>query len=130
MAKRVSPTSSPLTRRPRWLVKLNRRLDLDLNKWLGGKLPVQMMPKALWIAGLLVVYIFFSHSAERLIRQTDRTKRELDERRTEYTTQKASFMKEGRQSAIARKVADQGLVDYKNQQPPTKIVVTEPLSNP
>lgn len=124
MAKRVSSSSSSATRRPRWMVKLNRQLDL--NRWLGGRLPVEMMPKALWVAGLLVVYIFFSHTAERLIRQTDRTKRELDERRTEYTTQKAAFMKEGRQSAIARKVADQGLIDYKNQQPPTKIVVTEP----
>jgi hypothetical protein len=127
MAKRIP---SPKTRRPRWMVKLNKQLDL--NTWLGGRLPVELMPKALWLAGLLVVYIFFSHTAERLIRQTDRVKRELDERRTEYTTQKASFMKEGRQSAIARKVADQGLIDYKNQEPPTKIVVADsfPARNP
>jgi hypothetical protein len=126
MAKRVTPPSRPSTRRPRWLVRLNEALDL--NRWLGGRLPVRALPRALWVAGLLVVYIYFSHSAERLLRRTDRARRELDEFLTEYTTEKAAFMKEGRQSEIARKVQAQGLVDYKNQQPPTKLTLRDSSS--
>ena len=50
-------------------------------------------------------------------------KAEVEERRADYTTKKADFMKSGKQSEIIKRVESMGLQE--NKTPPTKIVVKE-----
>lgn len=125
MAKNVSRTPKPDRsegqRRDRLGVFswLDRRFDM--NRLLGGRLPVQHLDYALWIALLLLIYIGLTHHAEKLIRDTDRAKRQLDELRADYTTRKARLMQAGKQSEVAKKVAPLGLIEAKT--PPAKVVV-------
>jgi|GEM_PF-593654 len=93
----------------------------NLNHWLGGHLPVQYLDRAVWVALLLLVYIGLTHHAERLIKDTDKLKRRIEELRADYTLRKADFMKAGKQSEISKRVAPLGLVEA--QTPPEKVVV-------
>lgn len=101
-----------------WLqeaVGLDRLFGPD-NLW-----PIRHLNRILWVSILLILYIGLNHNAERLVRRIQRTKTEVDEARAEYTTLQAEFMKSGKQSEIAKRVAASGLSD--SQTPPQKIVV-------
>ncbi len=85
--------------------------------------PVKYLPYALFIAALLIFYIGNSHYAERTIRQTDKTKTEVEDLRADYTTLKAELMFASKQSEVAKKVAPYGLEE--SYKPPYKIVIKE-----
>lgn len=123
MAKNVSRNPNRGNEGPRKRPGVFSWLDrrFDMNRLLGGRLPVQHLNYALWIALLLLLYIGLTHHAEGLIRDTDKAKRQLEELRADYTTRKARFMKAGKQSEVARKVAPLGLIEAKI--PPEKVVV-------
>lgn len=129
MAKNVSRTQKPArSEGPRNRLGVFSWLDrrFDMNRLLGGRLPVQHLDYALWIALLLLIYIGLTHHAEKLIRDTDKAKRQLDELRADYTTRKAQLMKAGKQSEVAKKVAPLGLIEAKT--PPAKVVVKKEAS--
>lgn len=101
-----------------WLrdtVALNQLFGPD-NSW-----PIHHLNRILWVSFLLILYIGLNHNAERLVRKIQRTKADVDEARAEATTLQAQFMKSGKQSEIARQVAETGLSD--SQTPPQKLVV-------
>lgn len=84
-------------------------------------LPSHYMYYALWIVLLIFFYIFFTHKYESYIREIDRMKVELDEKRSEYISKKASFMRDTKKSEILKKVAPFGLKE--NLEAPQKIVI-------
>jgi Bacteriodetes cell division protein (FtsL-like) len=125
MAKNVSKNQnrSSSTYRPnRGIFAFFDRV-FNMDKILGGKFPASQLRYVVWICGLIVVYIISSLNAENLIHRIDKMKAEVEEQRADYTTQKADFMKAGKQSEIIKRVAPMGLQE--NKTPPTKIVVKD-----
>ncbi|MCU0469745.1 MAG: FtsL-like putative cell division protein [Arcicella sp.] len=95
----------------------------NMDRILGGKFPANQLRYIVWTSGLIVIYIISSLNAESLIHKIDRMKAEVEEQRADYTTQKADFMKAGKQSEIIKRVEPMGLQE--NKTPPTKIIVEE-----
>lgn len=81
--------------------------------------PIQYMPKIIWVVVLIILYIANAHYTEKTVRKIDALKFEVEELRTEFTTLKASYMFESKQSEVAKKMATYGLVESKN--PPLKV---------
>jgi cell division protein FtsL len=120
MAKNVSrnPTPSsnsnpiPQNRISRGLLSwLDKRFNMS--KIIGKELPAHQFYYAIWLAFLLLTYIYFSHRAEGLLRESERLRKEVGDLRADYITTKAAFMKESKQSEIAKKVASLGLKESK-----------------
>lgn len=94
----------------------------NMDKVLGGAFPAYQMRYILWSSVLIILYIASSLNAENLIHKIDVLKADLEEKRADYTTQEAAFMKSGKQSEIIQKLEGTGLEE--NKTPPTKIIVT------
>lgn len=125
MAKNVSKirNKSSTTYRPsRGIFAFFDRV-FNMDKILGGKFPASQLRYIVWISGLIVIYIISSLNAESLIHKIDKMKAEVEEQRADFTTRKAGFMKDGKQSEIIKRVEPMGLQE--NKTPPTKIVVIE-----
>lgn len=93
----------------------------------GGELPIGFLKKIIFIAGLVIIYIYYSMLADGKIHQIVKTKAELEEIRADYTTQKSIFMKLGKQSHLA-----EAMKKYKLEvslTPPTKVVSEENKEN-
>jgi len=86
----------------------------------GGELPFKLVKRIAFIAFLIIVYIYYSMLADGKIHQIAKTKAELEEIRADYTTQKAEFMKIGKQSYLA--VAMKKYALELSLTPPTKVV--------
>ena len=84
-------------------------------------LPIRYIPHILFLTFLGIIYIGNIHYAEKNIRKVNRLKREVDDLRADYTTIKAEYMLQSKQSEVASKVAKQGLAE--GSVPPYKIVV-------
>ena len=83
-------------------------------------LPVRYIPYLLYLTGLGVFYIANRHYAEKTARKLEKTKVEVDDLRTDYTTLKADYMFASKQSEVARRIATQGLSE--SSVPPFKII--------
>lgn len=83
--------------------------------------PIQFLPVIVWTSLLILVYIANAHFAEKTIRKIDALKYEVEELRNDFTTQKASYMYESKQSEVAKRVAKLGLVESNN--PPLVIEI-------
>ncbi|SDM03240.1 FtsL-like putative cell division protein [Siphonobacter aquaeclarae] len=105
----------------KWSKSLARYFQVG--QWMGQSTPGQKMFNAFWVVCLLILYVGWVLRGESRIRQTDRLKREIGELNAELTYEKSKLMQESRQSKIVQKVAPMGLQDYRNQQPPVKVVV-------
>jgi hypothetical protein len=95
-------------------------LLFNIDSLTGGELPIPLLKKVLFIAGLIMVYIYYTMMAESKIHRIEKVKLELDEIRADYTTQKAEYMKVGKQSYLAL-----AMKKYKLEPsliPPTKVV--------
>lgn len=98
-----------------------------IEKWIGKEsfisngINVDIAPIALFLIAMGLFYIGITHSAEKMIREYDQLKQEVDDLRTDYTTIKADYMYSSKQSEVAKKVQKMGLVE--SQQPPYKIVI-------
>ncbi len=97
--------------------------SLSFPKLFHEGLPVQYLPQILFVAFILIFYIGNTHYAERIIRQTDKLKTEVDDLRADYTTLKADLMFATKQSEVARKVFPFGLEE--SSKPPYKIIISE-----
>ncbi len=81
------------------------------------------MPFVLFVTVLLIFYIGNSYYAERVIRDIEKTKNELKERRAEYISTMSQLASESKQSEVARELSSYELKESK--QPPRKIFVAK-----
>lgn len=86
---------------------------------MSNGISVNIVPIAAFLIVIGLFYIGVTHSAERMIREHDHLKQEVDDLRTDYTTLKADFNYNSKQSEVARRVKKFGLIE--SQQPPYKI---------
>ena len=122
--RKKAPTEPPPPKRKKvvgFFTLLDRWLNLD--KVFGGVLPVTQILFLFWLGLLFLLYIGAWHNADRLVRENFKLRKEIDEKRAEYTTRKSTFMKAGKQSEIAKRVAAYGL--YENKTPPEKITLKQ-----
>jgi len=82
-------------------------------------LPVQYMPKVLFFACIMMLYIANAHYGDKLVRKTNRLKNDVNDLRADYTTLKADLMFKSKQSEVAKQVVDLGLQE--SIEPPIKI---------
>jgi hypothetical protein len=85
---------------------------------------VTAMPYVFFLMLLALVYIGNSYEAERVIRDIDRTEKELKALRTDYISGKSDLMYTSKQSEVARMSTPFGLVESKSA--PMKIAVVKP----
>lgn len=114
--KTTPPTPKPekLSGFSAWLAKFFNIEDLVLS------MPSKYLYYGIWLFFLVIFYIFFSHKYETYIRTIEKLKVEIDEKRSDYISKKASYMKETKKSEILQKVKPFGLDE--NLEPPQKIV--------
>ena len=86
-------------------------------------LPTRFVPYILYFTIIGLFYIGNSHYAERMVRRTEQLEREVDNLRANYTTMKASYMYESKQSQVAKRAKKLGLEE--SATPPYKIVVAK-----
>ena len=87
-------------------------------------LPARFVPYILYFTIVGLFYIGNSHYAERMIRKRSQLEREVEDLRANYTTLKAGYMLDSKQSEVAKRVKHLGLVE--SDTPPYKIIITEP----
>lgn len=83
---------------------------------------VNAMPFILFISCLIMIYIANSYYAEGVIRDIDKLKVDLKEKRAEYISTKARLMYQSKQSEVARALLPTGVKE--STEPPKKIFVT------
>lgn len=84
-------------------------------------LPVRFLPYVLFLVVLGLFYIGNSHYADKTNRKISKLEREVEDLRADYTTLKSDYMYSSKQSEVAKKVKELGLVE--SLEPPYKIVV-------
>jgi hypothetical protein len=82
---------------------------------------IRRIDRILWVSLLIMVYIWSSHNAARLVRFSQRARAERDELKARFTTLESAFMKSGKQSELSKQVLADSLLE--SQSPPYKIVV-------
>lgn len=115
--KETAPPMRP--RRNTWSMFSFLENYLRLDGIFEQGLPVRYIPHILFVTSLGIVYIGNIHYAEKNIRLLERLKHEVDEMRSEYTTLKAEYMHDSKQSAVAERVDSLGL--YESSVPPYKV---------
>ncbi|MFA0962818.1 FtsL-like putative cell division protein [Roseivirga sp. BDSF3-8] len=83
--------------------------------------PVKFMPYGMFLAFLLVFYIWNTHYAERTTRKVNVLEVEVEDMKADYTTMKADYEVESKLSSVAKRVKDIGLIE--SPEPPKKLVV-------
>jgi hypothetical protein len=78
------------------------------------------IPFFLFLAALAVIYIYNGHYADRVVRDINRTNKELKELQYEYKTLKSEVMFRSKQSELAKAVEPFGLKEL--TQPPVVLV--------
>ena len=74
----------------------------------------------LFLAALAVVYIYNGHYADKIVRDINRTNKELKELQYEYKTLKSEVMFRSKQSELAKAVEPFGLKEL--TQPPIVLI--------
>ena len=96
---------------------------LKLEYYFEDGFPVKYLPKDLFVIGLGLIYISNTHYAEKTVRKISAMQAEVEDLRADYTTLKADLMFASKQSEVARKVSEMGLIE--SLRPPYKVVVEE-----
>jgi len=90
-------------------MKKETRMKLHWKNWLNYQSVVKQIPFFLFLAALAVVYIYNGHYADKTIRETSRTSKELQELQYEYKTVKGEVMFRSKQSELVEAVEPLGL---------------------
>lgn len=101
--------------------KMDRLLKVDTS--FDSGLPVRFVPYILYFTCLGLFYIGNNHYAEKTIRKISSLEEEVEDLRANYTTLKAGYMFESKQSEVAKRVKKLGIEE--SATPPHKIVVEE-----
>ena len=75
--------TNPLDKLAKWI---NQKLEID------EKLSPASVKKVLWISGMVVIYIFFQHNFDGLIRKLHTTEKEVNEIRATYIYYKSKYL--------------------------------------
>lgn len=86
-------------------------------------IPVRYIPYVLFLAGIALFYIGNSHFAEKNVRKIDALEKEVEDLRADYTTLKSDYMFAGKQSEVAKNIANQGIKE--SLRPPEKVMVKD-----
>jgi len=81
--------------------------------------PEKFIPYIIFISFVGIFYIGNNHYTEKMIRNINKMEAEVEELRADYTSLKAEYMIDGKQSEVARKVTSLGLEE--SLEPPYKI---------
>ncbi|MEM7550135.1 MAG: FtsL-like putative cell division protein [Bacteroidota bacterium] len=92
---------------------------LGLEKLFQNGVPIQLFPKVVFITALVVFYIGLTHQNENKIRRVNKLEKQVEDLRADYTTLKADYMFDSKQSEVAKKVKKMGLKE--STEPPFKI---------
>ncbi len=90
---------------------INRFLRIDSS--ISEVIHVRFLPQILFLSFLCLLYIGNRHYAEKKIRAINRLENEVEDLRADYTTLKADFMYESKQSEVAKRAAVLGLKESK-----------------
>jgi len=74
---------------------------------------VRFLPQILFLTFLCVLYIGNRHYAEKKIRSISKLQEQVEDLRADYTTLKAEFMYESKQSEVAKRAFELGLKESK-----------------
>lgn len=102
---------SPRTRPKRLALfdLMNTRMSLGMTGHFAGGVPIEKIPKAMFIMLLVLLYIANTHFADKTVRKIEKLKKEVEDLRADYMTMKASLMFESKQSEVARKMTTIGV---------------------
>jgi hypothetical protein len=102
---------------------------LNPSEWIADtlniseELPTSMLRKVGFAFCLVIIYIFFQHNFESLIRRLDKAEAEIKEKRAEYISHKSAYMFESKHSQVSKALDVRGL--HRNIEPPIKIVAIQ-----
>jgi Bacteriodetes cell division protein (FtsL-like) len=94
---------------------------ITMGKVFDAGLPVKYIPYILHVLFLGILYIGTTHYSDRLNATIFKLHKDVQDLRSDYTTLKSDYMLESKQSEVAKKVKDIGLIEDKN--PPRKIII-------
>ncbi|WP_367913814.1 FtsL-like putative cell division protein [Leadbetterella sp. DM7] len=118
---RKSKEAARPQKRKRWLSSAADWITLKLG--LEERLTPVALARILWVGMLAVVYIYFQHNFDRLIRNTEKAEKVLEEKRAMYISHKANYLFASKQSEIEKKLEGKG---FTNAQSPIKISMQNP----
>jgi len=111
MAKNLARTDNETTKPP-----LTRKASRDIFSQIGESfklsglfgegIPTQHLPKVLWVAFLVLVYIFNGHQSNKQVVKLTKLKAEVEDLKVQYQITQSDYMYASKQSEVARKVAD------------------------
>jgi hypothetical protein len=96
---------------------------LSVDESLAEVIHIRFLPQIFYVSFLCVVYIGSRHYAEKKIRAIGRLEIQVEDLRADFTTLKADFKYESKQSEVAKKAKSLGLVE--NSGSPYKVVIKE-----
>jgi len=85
---------------------------------------LKQMPFIFFLAVLAVVYIANRYHAEKIVRDTEKMKKELQDLRSETIASSSELMYISKQSKVAAMIKRQGIDLHESVEPPKKIVIT------
>ena len=96
---------------------------LRIDQTLAEVIHVRFLPQILFASALCLIYIGNRHYAEKKIRNINQLEVIVNDLRADYTTLQADYMFASKQSEVAKRAAEIGLVE--SERPPEKIVIIE-----
>ena len=88
-----------------WWLKRFLRMDSSISEVIH----VRFLPQILFVSFLCVLYIGNRHFIEKKVRSIDQLQTEVEDLRADYTTLKATYMHESKQSEVAKRASKLGL---------------------
>ncbi len=93
--------------------------SIKLESFFSEGVPVQVIPRILFLTAIGIFYIGNRHYAEKTIRKINTLETRVEDLRADFTTLKADYMFESKQSEVARRAEKLGLKEL--VEPHTKI---------
>ncbi len=90
---------------------------------LANKVMLEQFPLILFLTFLALIYIGNRYQAEKIVRETNRLKKEIQELRAESISISAELMYKSTKSQVLEAIQEQGLGLEESRVPPKKIVV-------
>lgn len=103
---------------------LSRSMVNVLNgSFLARENVLRNMPFILFCAAMMILYIAYGHTSERIVRDLEKATGDLKEKRAEYISVRAELEKQEQQSQVAARISALGLKE--SRELPARITVAE-----